>query len=70
MNSDENISNENALVKHDMTYIKKVLSLNKKEFNKYIFNYEKHLIVTIEKLKNKMFDLIIYVHRANKRLRD
>ena len=61
---------ETLLNMHDMNYIKEHLSLNRKEFDRYIINYKKHLIVTIKKLKSKMTDLANFMYRVKKRLRE
>ena len=61
---------ETLLNMHDMNYIKEHLSLNKKEFDRYIINHEKHLIVTTEKLRSKITNLINFIHRAEKRFRE
>ena len=62
--------NEKLLKTHEMKYIKKDLFLNKKEINRYILNHENHFIVTVEKLKSEMTELVAYIQRAEKRLRD
>lgn len=61
---------KNEVVKYEMFYIGEILSLNRKKFNKYINDYEDHFIVIVEKLRSEMIILIIYVYRAEKRLRD
>ena len=59
-----------SFAKYNIIYIREILSLNRKKFNKYIFNYKKYFITTIKKLKSKIIDLIVYIYRINKRLRD
>jgi len=61
---------ETALSKHGMIYIGDVLTLSRKEVQRYIVNHEEHLTVTAEKLRSEMAGLAAYVHRAEKRLRD
>ena len=61
---------ETPLAKHGMAFIGESLSLNRKEFNRYIVDHEEHLTVTAEKLRSEMATLAAYVHRAEKRLRD
>ena len=51
-------------------YIENSFSLNKKKFNKFIFDYKEHFIVTIEKLRSEMIILITFIHKAKKRLRN
>lgn len=67
---DEDAPEEAPLAKHKMKYIGDSLSLNRKEFNKFIIDHEKHLTVTAEKLRSEMTSLIVFVHKAEKRLRD
>lgn len=45
---------EAPLAKHGMAYIGEVLSLNRKEFNKYILDHEEHLTATAEKLRSEV----------------
>jgi hypothetical protein len=61
---------ETAVGKHGMTYIGDVLTLSRKEVQRYIVDHEEHLTVTAEKLRSEMAGLAAYVHRAEKRLRD
>ena len=61
---------EEPLVKVEMIYLKNVLSLSRKEFNRYIINYKKYLIVIAEKLRSKIINLIYYIYKVEKRLRD
>ena len=61
MKSIDTISNETSLEKYNIIYIKNVLSLNRKEFNKYIINYKKYFIITIDKLRSEIIKLIIYI---------
>lgn len=46
------------------------LTLNRKEFERYVIDHEEHLTVTAEKLRSEMATLAAYVNRADKRLRD
>ena len=61
---------EDESAKHGMSFIGEVLSLNRREFNKYVNDHEDHLTATAEKLRSEMANLASYVHRAEKRLRD
>ena len=61
MKSTNTISNETLLIKHNTIYIENVLSLNRKEFNKYIVNYKKYFIIIIDKLRSEIIEFIIYV---------
>jgi len=70
MNEEDTASEKTEADKHDMTYIDDVLTLNRKKFNRYIHDHEKHLIATAEKLRSEMTTLTTYVHHADKRLRD
>lgn len=70
MNENDLTSKKNEVAKYKMSYIEKILSLNRKKFNKYINDHKNHFIVTVEKLRSEIIILIIYVHRAKKRLRD
>ena len=45
---------ETSLAKHGMAYTGEVLSLNRKEFNKYILDHEEHLTATAEKLRSEV----------------
>ena len=47
-----------------------VLSLNRKEFNRYVIDHEEHLVATAEKLRGEMAGLAHFVHKAEKNLRD
>ena len=68
---DLTVSGEEApLAKYGMTYIGEVLTLSRKEVNRYIVDHEEHLTATAEKLRSEMAGLAAYVHRAEKRLRD
>ena len=51
-------------------YIKNTLFFNKKKFNKFIFDYKKHFIVTTEKLRSEIIILITFIYKAKKRLKD
>ena len=65
----ENLSTllkKTLLIKYDIIYIKKSFSLNKKNFKYYIFNYKKHFIIIIEKLRNKITIFITYIYREKK----
>ena len=70
MKSIQNAFKKTSLVKVRIIYIKNTFSLNKKKFNKFIFDYKKHFIVTIEKLRNEIITLITFIYKAKKRLRD
>lgn len=59
-----------SLIKYNIIYIEESFSLNKKEFERYIFNYEKHFIVIIEKLRSEMIIFVIYVYREEKRFKN
>ena len=47
-----------------------MLSLNRKELNRYIVDHEEHLTVTAEKFRSEMAGLTLFVYRVEKRLRD
>ncbi|CAD6585007.1 MAG: hypothetical protein ASARMPRED_001978 [Alectoria sarmentosa] len=64
------VSEEEPLTKCGMAYIGEVLTLSRKEVNRYIVDHEEHLTATAEKLRSEMAGLAAYVHRAEKRLRD
>ena len=64
------LSKKTLLIKYDIIYIEELFSLNKKKFKRYIFNYEEHFIITIEKLKNKITIFIIYIYREKKRFKN
>ena len=64
------LSKKTSLIKLKMIYIEKSFSLNKKEFERYVIDYKKHLIVIIEKLKSEMITFITYIHREKKRFKD
>ena len=53
-----------------MFYIEKSLTLNRKKFNRYIKNHENHLFVIAMRLKNEMINLILFVHRVDKILKN
>ena len=68
--STQNAPKETLFAKVKMMYIENTLSLNKKKFNKFILDYEKHFIITIEKLRNEITILTTFIHKAKKRLRN
>ncbi len=68
--SKQSSSKKISLNKHEMIYIENVLTLSRKKVQQYIVNHEKHLMITAEKLKSEMTDLAVYVHHAEKRLRN
>ncbi|CAF9930926.1 MAG: hypothetical protein ALECFALPRED_004760, partial [Alectoria fallacina] len=70
MEPTQNAPEETPLAKVGMMYIGDTLSLNRKEFNKFILDHEEHLTVTAEKLRSEMATLAAFVHKAEKRLRD
>ena len=70
MAEDAKAPEDTPIGKHGMTYIGDVLTLSRKEVNKYILDHEEHLTVTAEKLRSEMAGLAAFVHRAEKRLRD
>ena len=61
---------ESSLEQHGMAYIGKVLSLSRKEFERYILDHEDHLLVTAEKHRHEMAGLAAFVHCAEVRFRD
>ena len=61
---------ETPLAKAEMSYLRDVLSLNQKEFNRYVIDHEEHLVATAEKLRGEMAGLAHFVHKAEKNLRD
>ena len=61
---------EKPLTKVGMTYLEDVLTLNRKEFDKYVIDHEEHLAATAEKLRNEIAGLTHFIHKAEKRLRD
>ena len=62
--------NESSLIQMEMFYIEKSLTLNRKKFNRYIKNHENHLFVIAMRLRSEMTNLILFVHRVDKKLRD
>ena len=62
--------NEFSLIQVKMFYIEKSLTLNRKKFNRYIKNHENHLFVIAMRLKNEMINLILFVHRVDKILKN
>ena len=62
--------NEFSLAQMKMFYIEKSLTLNRKKFNRYIKNHENHLFVIAMRLKSEMINLILFVHRVDKKLRN
>ena len=64
------VSKETPLGKYGITFIGDSLSLNRKEFNRYIINYEEYLTVTAEKLRSEIIGLVIFIYRVEKRLKD
>ena len=64
------LENESPLTQVKMSYIEKSLTLNRKKFNRYIKNHENHLSVTAMRLRNEMTSLTLFVHRADKKLKN
>ena len=63
-------SEETLLAKAGMSYLGNVLSLSRKEFNRYVTDHEDHLMATAEKLQSEMAGLAHFAHKAEKCLRD
>lgn len=63
-------SEETLLAKAGMSYLGDVLSLSRKEFNRYVTDHKDHLMETAEKLQSEMAKLAHFAHKAEKRLRD
>lgn len=61
---------ETPLAKVGMAYLGDVLTLNRKEFNRYVVDHENYLTATAEKLRGEMAGLAHFVHKAEKSLRD
>ena len=61
---------EKSLAKVEMTYLEDILTLDRKELDKYVVDHEEHLAAMTEKLRSEMAGLGHYVRKAEKRLRD
>ena len=64
------VPKETPLGKYGITFIGDSLSLNRKEFNRYIVDYEEYLIIIIKKLRSEIVGLVIFIYKVEKRLKD